>query len=124
MSVYGAGCHGGTGTAPKAIADGTPAAGLRVVLLGAGGRSNAVGAFVIATQPAAVALPGGCTLLVDLTNAVAISVATNQAGQAHLAIDLPSGTPRGPVYMQFATVDPGAANGAFALSNGVRIDVQ
>jgi hypothetical protein len=124
VSAYGSGCPGGAGRTPKVSADGMPRAGHRVVLLGAGGVPNGGAVFVLAARPAAVVLPGGCTLLADLGTSLAIGVSTNAAGQAHLPIDLPSTTPPGAVYLQLLTVDPGAANRVFALSNGVRIDLQ
>lgn len=124
VSVYGGGCAGGGGRQPKAFADGMPARGQRLVLLGAGAVPNGIGLFVLSFRQAAVALPGGCTVLADPAAGVALAVAAGAAGQAHLPIDLPATTPAGAVFAQFATLDAGAANGLFALSNGVRIAVQ
>ncbi|MGE0144418.1 MAG: hypothetical protein AB7I19_12835 [Planctomycetota bacterium] len=124
VASYGNGCAGGAGRQPKATADGMPAAGNRIVLLGSGGVANGTALFLIAASPAAVNLPGGCNLLADAASGLAIAVSTGGTGQASVSFNLPSNLPAGSVYAQFITLDTGAANGVFATSNGVRIDVQ
>jgi hypothetical protein len=96
VASYGNGGAGGAGRRPKATADGMPAVGNSIALLGSGG----------------------------VANGVAIAVSTGPVGQAKLSLRLPANLPAGSVYAQFITLDTGAANGVFATSNGVRIDVQ
>jgi hypothetical protein len=78
----------------------------------------------LSAAPAAVPLRGGCTLLVDLSRAAVVPLAFNPIGQGHAAFDVPAGVPEVSLFAQLASIDPGAGNGAFALSNGVRFDVQ
>lgn len=123
VSTRGTGCPGRSGTAPKAIAAGTPAAGGRIVLLAAGGRSTGSGTFLVAARPAAVPVLG-CTLLVDAATSVAVPVGLNVAGQGHVALGVPQGTAAGALHVQFVSLDSTAPNGFFTLSNAVRIDLQ
>jgi hypothetical protein len=51
-------------------------------------------------------------------------VATNTIGQGQAAFTLPRGPAAGPLHVQVASIDPSAPNGLFALSNGVRVDLQ
>lgn len=123
LHVYGSGCAGGNGQV-RAVAFGEPIGGGRVNLLAAGGRSGGVGAFVLSANSASLPLPGGCTALVDPTVALVLLATTNSVGQSRVEVQIPVGTRAGSVFAQFVSVDPQAANGTLALSNGVRIDLQ
>lgn len=122
VRVYGGGCTGSNGT-PRAVAVGEPIGGGRVTLLAAGGLPQGRGVFVLAFGPASIPLPGGCTLLVDPASAFLVDTPLNTVGQASLPLDLPRHI-AGSVFAQFVSLDPAAANGIFAASNGVGIDIQ
>jgi hypothetical protein len=123
LHVYGDGCVGGNGQV-RAVAFGEPTGGGRVNLLAAGGRRSGAGAFVLSASSASLPLPGGCIALVDPTVALVLPATTNTVGQGRVEVTIPPGTRAGSVYAQFVSVDPQAVNGAFALSNGVRIELQ
>lgn len=124
VSTYGTGCIGASGRAPKMLVAGVPDGGQRIVLLGADAVAGGAAAFLVSTARASAPFPGGCTALVGLGSAAVVPVPTNGAGQASLPIDLPTGVQAVAVFMQFLSLDSGAPNGAFALSNGARVDIQ
>ncbi len=120
-SYSGTACSGSRGE-PKVAFGGVPARGRRVALLGAGAAAS--GMFLVAAKPAAIALPGGCTLLVDPLGMLAIPVPVNPIGQASAIVVVPPDLPKLPLYLQFVSADPQAPNGYFALSDSVRVDLQ
>ncbi len=122
-TVFGQGCATGMGTTPRAIVAGNTRAGGRIALLGAGAAARGTVVHLIAAGRANTPLPGNCTLLLDPTSLVAVTSTANAAGQASLAADLPASSTGRSLWFQLGVLDASAPNGAFALSNGVRVDV-
>lgn len=123
VHVSGVGCAGSGGIAPRATVAGIPQGGQRIALLATGGRPGGQGAFLFATRSIATSI-AGCTLLVDPAGIVDAPVRMNASGQVSVPLTLPPGVGATSVWMQFVSLDGGAANGAFALSNAVRVDLQ
>ena len=124
MHGYGTACAGGSGGEPKLTACGVPAATRDLAVLAAGGVPSGTALLFVSPASANLPLPGGCTALVDVSLAVAIPLPLNPVGQAALAFRLPPGVSGLSLYAQLAPIDSGAANGFFALSRGLRGDLQ
>jgi probable HAF family extracellular repeat protein len=120
--VRGAGCAGGNGHVPKLAVAGLPAGGRRISILLAEGRPGSVALLQISATPVSAPLPGGCTLLVGL-DAISVLLSLDPIGRAILPIDLPAGIQPGFLHLQYVSIDPTAANGLFALSNAVQLQM-
>jgi len=123
MSVRGTGCAGAGGRVPKLAVAGLPAAGRRVSILMAEGRRQGQALLALSATSGSVPLPGGCTFLLGL-DAVLLPVPLDQIGRAILPIDVPAGMPPATLHVQYASLDAGAPNGFFALSNAASMAVQ
>lgn len=123
VAVLGHGCPDGNGSVPKALIAGNTVPGGRIALLGAGGSGGGAGVVFVAARDANLPLPGGCALLVDPDATLAVPVVANAAGQVSVGLQLPGAASGFSVWTQYLVIDPSAPNGAFALSNGVRLDV-
>ncbi|MGE3171625.1 MAG: hypothetical protein AB7O97_03300 [Planctomycetota bacterium] len=124
VTPYGSGCGPTGGPSPRLGATGVPAGGGRIALLGAGGHGGGFGVFALASAAAALPLPGGCQVLVDLTAPLTFFTALNPIGQGQVVLDVPPGLPAGALFAQWASVDPAAGPASLSLSNGVRVDLQ
>ncbi len=122
-TVRGAGCVGGTGRVPKLGVAGLPTANGRISILLAEGRRNGQALLLVATSAGSVVLPGGCTLLVGF-DPWAHLLPLDQIGRGRLTLDLPGIVTPATVHVQYASIDPTAPNGMFALSNAVEVRLQ
>jgi hypothetical protein len=123
VTTFGSGCATATGGEPKALVAGDPRPGGRIALLGSGAAPASPVLFLVSPAAASTPLPGGCTLLLDPASLGAIAVTANAVGQAALPVSVPAGVSGRSLHVQFAVLDPSAPNGAFSLSNGVRVDL-
>lgn len=124
VTTIGQGCPDATGEEVRALVAGEPRGGRQLALLGAGGVPGGMGAFLLGEQSAAIALPGGCTLQLDPAFLLASLSVTSTERRASFTLPLPPALSNVSFYVQYGVLDPGAANGVFALSNAVRVDVQ
>jgi uncharacterized membrane protein len=122
-SVRGTGCAGGTGRVPKLGVAGSPVANGRLSILLAEGRRNGQGLLLVATTASSIPLPGGCTLLVGL-DPWAHLLPLDQIGRGRLTLDLPAVIAPATLHLQYASIDPSAPNGMFAMSNAVQLQLQ
>lgn len=124
VHTYGNACSGGDGRQPKVSVAGVPASGQSIAFLAAGGVPSGFALLLLSPATANLPLPGGCTILVDLQQVISVVLPLNPVGQGSRTLRVPAGVGGASIHAQLATIDPGAANGAFALSWGVTIDLQ
>lgn len=117
----GHGCAGSGGHVPALGGWGVPAAGNDVQLMMAEAKPNGSGLLFLSWTAGSTSL-GACTWLLGPPLAAPLAFGFDVRGQARIAATLPPGTPSGiSVHLQFASLDPGAPNGAYALSNALEL---
>lgn len=122
FQTYGSGCAGTGGLTPALSGSGTPTPGQNVTISVANGRPNGPGVLLLGTTQTAVP-SAGCTLLTGGA-LLPINLVLDGSGSIALAGQIPPGTPANDTYWQWFGVDPGAANGQYSASNGLRLRIQ
>ena len=121
FSTYGSGCAGSLGV-PAFSGSGAVVGGGAVSLTLTNALQNSTALLFMGTQQVALALPGGCTLLAGGTLILpGLALPVDGTGSLTVGGNLPATLPSGALFFQMIVVDGGAANGQFAVSNGVKM---
>ncbi len=122
FSLYGTGCPGTGKAVPTVSAVGSAFRGKALTVRVHRGLPKGSGVLLLGTLPAALPLPGGCSLLVGGT-LYPFFVSLDQEGSYWMPIQVPAALYPGDAFFQFFGVDPGAPNGMFSSSNGLKVHV-
>jgi len=124
FTPYGSGCPGTGGVVPSITGSGNPTPGGTVSVDVAGGLPNGVGLLFLSLTPDKFQL-FGCDVLIGGFFGAPFFMAFDGTGAASLPAPLPGTLPAGAAFfMQLASIDAGAPNGQWALSNGLELEVQ
>ncbi len=122
FSLYGKGCPGTGNLVPTISAVGSARRGKAMTIRVHNGLPRGVGALLLGTQPGNSPLPGGCTFLLG-GGFLPFAVNLDQEGSYWMPIPIPAGLYPGFAYFQFFGIDPGASNGNFSATNGLKVQV-
>jgi hypothetical protein len=124
MTPYGAGCPGTGGIVPSLAGSGNATPGGLVTIDADGGLAGGIGLLFLSLAPDKVQL-FGCDVLIGGFTGAPFLMPFDAAGHASLPAVLPTSLPPGAAFfMQLASIDSGAPNGQWALSNGLELLVQ
>jgi hypothetical protein len=127
VATYGSGCPGSGGRVPLLQVGGAPALGdPSFAIHVTRGLPLAPAAFLVGVARANTALPGGCTLWVDLRSGLLVPAATDGQGAMHLLLPVPyePGLLGLRACFSAAVIDPGGAwAGIAAFSDAVEVRV-
>ena len=126
LSQVGEGCAGSGGVSPSLQFTGCARAGEILSFELTGGLGGSTALLLVGATPADVALPNGCTLLVQpIPSVFTLPLGGEEAGEGAngLAFLLPDDLEPTTVYMQAAILDAEAAGG-FSMSNAAVAAIQ
>lgn len=124
FTPYGSGCAGTGGIVPTIGGSGDPSPGGSVAIQADGGLANGLGLLFLAFNPDKYQV-SGCDVLIGAFAPTPFLVPFDAAGSGSLVATIPASIPTGTAFfLQLASIDAGAANGMWALSNGLELEVQ
>ena len=124
FTQYGSGCLGAGGLIPELSGSGNATAGGNVTIHVTNAKANGGGLLFLALTPNNVLL-NGCSYLVGPSIVPPVGIGLDGSGAANIPATLPGAFPVGlGLFMQFLSIDSGAANGKWAVSNGLELLVQ
>ena len=122
--AYGSGCPGSGGVIPVLSGVGWPGPGSNAGVALTGGQPFGTGVLVLATSPGSTPVLG-CTLFLGGLLFGPVGVALDASGAFSLTWPLALSVATGAqVFFQYAGADPGAPNGMFSASNGLKVTLQ
>ncbi len=124
FSAFGIGCPGSAGTVPVLAGTGWPAANMAAGVALTNGVPFGAGFLFLADAAGSTSVMG-CTFLLGGTVLPAIPVTLNGAGALSMSWVLPPAVAAGAqIFAQYGGIDPGALNGLFSASNGLKATLQ
>jgi hypothetical protein len=122
--AYGPACPGNGGALPVLSGVGWPGPGSVAGVALTGGRPSGSGLLLLGTGPGSASVLG-CTFLLSGLLFGPIGVALDASGAFSFTWALPPGGATGTqAFFQFVGIDPGAPNGMFSASNGLKVTLQ
>lgn len=124
FTPYGSGCPGTGGVVPAIDGSGNPSPGGSATISATGGLAGGVGLLYYSLTPDKYQL-FGCDVLIGSFVGTPFVLHFDGAGAASLTAPLPTTLPVGAAFfLQLASLDTGAPNGQWALSNGLELELQ
>ncbi|MFH0946935.1 MAG: trypsin-like peptidase domain-containing protein, partial [Planctomycetota bacterium] len=124
FTQYGSGCPGSGGLIPELSGSGNASPGGSVTIQVQKAKASGYGLMLLSVTPGNSTI-SGCSYLVGPSIVPAVGIGLNSSGAASIPATLPGTFPVGlGLFMQFVSIDAGAANGKWAVSNGLELLVQ